>query len=84
MKQGRIDEAVLALLYFGRHEGSRMSSEVRTWKTFDWDVMDRLYKNGLISNPVNKNKAVAFTEDGLKEAERLFRELFEASEPDDE
>jgi hypothetical protein len=26
----RIDEAVLALLFLGRHEGAR------TWKSFDW------------------------------------------------
>jgi hypothetical protein len=27
----KIDEAVLALLYLGRHDGDR------TWKSFDWD-----------------------------------------------
>lgn len=80
MKQARIDDAVLALLYLGRHEVSRMSGEVRTWKSFDWSVMERLYEKGLISNPVNKNKAVAFTDEGLKHSERLFRELFETSD----
>lgn len=77
MNQKRIDEAVLALLYLGRHDISRMTNEVRTWKTFDWDAMNRLYEKGLISNPVNKNKAVVFTDEGLKQSERLFRELFE-------
>ena len=66
MNQGRTDDAVLALLYLGRHEVSRMTGEVRTWKTFDWDAMNRLYEKGLITAPVNKNKAVAFTEEGLK------------------
>jgi hypothetical protein len=42
----RIDEAVLALLYLGLH------GECRAWKGFDWDAMDRLYKKGLIQNPV--------------------------------
>ena len=76
----RIDDTVLALLYLGRHEMSRMSNEVRTWKTFDWDAMNRLYEKGLITDPVNKNKAVAFTDEGLKHSERLFRELFETSD----
>jgi len=69
LNNNRIDDAVLALLYLGRHEVSRMSGEVRTWKSFDWNVMERLYEKGLISNPINKNKAVAFTDEGLKESE---------------
>ena len=82
MNNNRIDDAVLALLYLGRHEISRMSGEVRTWKSFDWTVMERLYEKGLISNPMNKNKAVAFTDEGLKESERLFQELFTSSGAD--
>jgi hypothetical protein len=68
----RIDQAVLALLYLGRHDHGR------AWKSFDWDAMDRLYQKGLISDPVSKAKSVVFTEEGLREAERLFRELFAA------
>ena len=44
--------------------------------------MERLYAKGLISNPVNKNKAVAFTDEGLKESERLFQELFASTDAD--
>ena len=44
----RIDEAVLALLLLGLHDGNRV------WKSFDWDAMDRLHKKGLISDPVGK------------------------------
>jgi hypothetical protein len=68
----RVDEAVLALLYLGRHDGCR------AWKGFDWDAMDRLHGKGLISDPVGKAKSVVFTDEGLREAERLFRELFAA------
>ena len=67
---GRVDEAVLALLYLGLHDGCR------AWKGFDWAAMDRLHQKGLISDPVSKAKSVVFTEEGLREAERLFRELF--------
>lgn len=70
---GKIDEAVLALLFLGRHDGSR------AWKSFDWDAMDRLHANGLISSPASKAKSVAFTEEGLRQAEELFRRMFAAS-----
>jgi hypothetical protein len=66
----RIDQAVLALLYLGRHEG------YRTWKGFDWDAMDRLHQKGFISDPVGKTKSVVFTHEGFAESERLFNELF--------
>ena len=66
----RIDEAVLALLHLGLHEGSR------AWKSFDWDAMARLHEKGLISDPVGKAKSVVFTEEGLRESERLLEHLF--------
>lgn len=66
----RIDEAVLALLYLGRHEHSR------AWKSFDWDAMERLHKKDFISNPASKAKSVAFTEEGLKHAEAVFARMF--------
>jgi hypothetical protein len=66
----RIDEAVLALLYLGMHGNGR------TWKGFDWDAMNRLHEKGMISNPVGKAKSVVLTEDGEREAERLFYRMF--------
>ena len=66
----RIDEAVLALLRLGLHDGCR------AWKGFDWDAMDRLHKAGWIADPVNKTKSVILTEEGLVESERLLRALF--------
>ena len=68
----RIDEAVTALLFLGLHDGGR------AWKGFDWDALDRLHKKGLILDPVSKAKSVVLTEEGLREAERLFQELFAA------
>jgi hypothetical protein len=50
--QDRIDQAVLALLLLGRHEG------YRTWKAFDWDVMGRLHAKGYISDPVGKSNSL--------------------------
>ena len=57
----RIDDNVLALLLWRRHDGQRV------WKSFDWDAMDRLHKKGLISNPVGRAKSVVLTDEGLAE-----------------
>ena len=66
----KLDQATLALLYLGLHEGAR------TWKAFDWDVMSRLHEKGYITDPVSKAKSVLFTEEGLRESQRLFQALF--------
>lgn len=65
-----IDEVALALLYLTLHDHNR------AWKGFDWDVLNRLYERGLIGDPVNKTKSVIFTEEGLRESERLFKQHF--------
>ncbi|MGO4814124.1 DUF6429 family protein [Cupriavidus sp. 2MCAB6] len=65
-----IDDAVLGLLYLALHDDDR------AWKGFDWEALNRLHERGFIANPVNKSKSVAFTEQGLREAERLFRKHF--------
>jgi hypothetical protein len=66
----KIDEAVLALLYLGLHNGAR------AWKGFDWDAMDRLYEKGYITDPRGKAKSVVFTEEGLERSKGLLRKLF--------
>ena len=66
----KIDEAVLALLLLGRHDGDR------AWKGFDWEAMNRLHEKGFISDPRGKAKSVVFTEKGLNEAERSLKKLF--------
>jgi hypothetical protein len=66
----KIDDAVLALLYLGRHDGAR------AWKGFDWEAMNRLHEKGYITDPRGKAKSVVFTEEGLERATRLLQELF--------
>jgi hypothetical protein len=66
----KIDEAVLALLVLGLHDGAR------AWKGFDWDAMDRLYQQGYITDPRGKAKSVVFTEEGLERAQSLLGKLF--------
>lgn len=72
----KIDQAVLALLHLGLHDG------MRAWKGFDWDAMDRLHAKGLISNPVGSAKSVVFTDEGLRESERLLQRLFGVNDAD--
>jgi len=67
-----MEEAVLALLAtFSTDRGN-------TWKGYDFEIMNRLHEQGFIQNPVNKNKSVWLTEQGLELgrqiADRLFRE----------
>ena len=54
--------------------------DTRTWKSFDWDAMNRLHEKGLIPNPVSKGKFVTLTEAGLHWAEVAFHRLFEADD----
>ena len=66
----KIDEAVLALLLLGLHDGAR------AWKGFDWDAMSRLHDQGYITDPQSRAKSVVFTEEGLERAEMLLEKLF--------
>ena len=55
----KIDEAVLALLALGQHDG------FRAWKSFDWESMARLHEKGYITDPVGKAKSVAGSQASL-------------------
>ena len=79
MKQERVDEAALALLYLGIYERNPMTG-ARTWKSFDWDTLNRLHETALISDPVSKAKSVIFPEAGLHQAKAAFRRLFETND----
>ena len=65
-----VDDAVLALLHLTLHDGNR------AWKSFDWDVLNRLHQRGLIGDPINKTKSIILTDEGLRESARLFRQQF--------
>ena len=65
-----VDQAALALMLLGVHDGWR------TWKGFDWEVLDRLHQKGLITDPKGKARSVIFTEEGLEESQRAFERLF--------
>ena len=54
----KIDQAALALLALGRHEG------YRAWKAFDWEVMGRLHVKGYITDPVEAVEPAATSKVG--------------------
>jgi Domain of unknown function (DUF6429) len=66
----KIDDAALALLYLTLHDDDR------AWKGFDWGVLDRLHRKGMIGDPVGKVKSVVFTDEGLEKARKLFETMF--------
>ncbi|SIT44944.1 conserved hypothetical protein [Paraburkholderia ribeironis] len=65
-----IDEVVLALLHLNLCERNR------AWKGFDWPTMNRLHEKGFIHDPVSRARSVGLTNEGLREAERLFTKYF--------
>jgi Domain of unknown function (DUF6429) len=66
----RVDQAALALMLLGVHDGWR------SWKGFDWGVLNRLHERGFITDPRSKAKSVVFTAEGIEESQRLFETLF--------
>ena len=62
IRRKRIEETVLALLTtFSFDNGN-------SWKGHDFQIMNRLHEQGFISNPVNKNKSIWLTQEGLERA----------------
>lgn len=67
--EDKVDKMALALMYLTTFQG-------RSWKGYDWDILDRLHEKGYISNPVSKSKSVILSEEGRKLSEDLFKEYF--------
>lgn len=74
--EDKIEEAVLALLYICSVEehGARWS-----WKTYDWEVTQRLFEQGLIDDPRGKRKSVLLTPEGEARGKALAEKLFGGS-----
>ena len=74
MNKHNVEEAILALLFFG-HWVESPHGVARSWKSFDRDAMKRLHERGLISNPATKAKSVTLSEEGLRIAKEAFDKL---------
>lgn len=74
--KGRVDDAVLALMFLTLHGIDRDFGTARAWKSFDWGALGRLHKQGWIHDPVGKAKSVILTAEGRRRGEDLFFRLF--------
>lgn len=70
--QERAGDLVLALMQLTLHE------ECRTWKSYDWDVMNNLFERGFITDPRSKAKSVILTEEGLARSKEMYTKYLEA------
>lgn len=69
----KVAEVVLAMLHLNSFDDRGVT---RAWKGFDWDAMDRLYEEGMITDPKSKAKSVVLTEKGVDRARELFAHHF--------
>jgi hypothetical protein len=67
----KLDDDVLALLFLTAFREDR-DSAWRTWKTQDWEVMNRLHEKGYIADPRSKAKSVVLSKEGFERAKALF------------
>ena len=74
--EAKIDEAVLGLLFLTSFEDRGFP---RAWKGHEWDALSRLHAQGLIEDPRNRNKSLAFTPDGYARAKATCEKLFATS-----
>jgi hypothetical protein len=51
----------------------------RSWKTYDWDVTQRLFERGLIDDPRGARKSVILTPEGEARGKMLAEKLFGGS-----
>jgi hypothetical protein len=65
-----IEDAVLALL------AAHSFNNGQAWKGFDFEIMNRLHEQGFIDNPVNRNKSVWVTPEGLERGRKIAERLF--------
>lgn len=70
--QEAIKELTLALLYLTRFSWDKNEEMRHSWKTYDWDSIDRLVEQGLI-DAKHKNKSVYITNDGISKALELLK-----------
>ena len=71
--ESKVDEIVLALL----HLTSFKEGEIRrSWKSYDWNVLDRLHEKGFISDPKTKAKSVILSDEGVQQVKLVIKKYF--------
>jgi hypothetical protein len=75
MEEPRLVEDLTLLLLYEQSWREKVRESVyvaRSWKGYDFDVLDRLAKNGYVSGS-HGAKSVILTEEGMKRGEELKR-----------
>jgi hypothetical protein len=73
----KVADMVLALLHLNVFDDHGAQ---RAWKSFDWDAMNLLHDQGLITDPRSKAKSVLLTEEGAQRSRELFEKHFSQTE----
>ncbi|PLA41270.1 hypothetical protein CYK00_01340 [Neisseria sicca] len=66
----KMENALLALI------GALEFEDGRFWKGYDFDLLNSLHEQGLISQPWSKAKSAYLTPEGLEKAKALAEEMF--------
>ena len=66
----KMKNALLALI------GALEFEDGRFWKSYDFDLLNSLHEQGLISQPWGKAKSARLTPEGLEKAKALAEEMF--------
>ena len=69
-----IEDAVIDLM------ADYSSDDGNAWKGYDFEIMNRLHEQGLISNPVNRNKSIWLMEEGLERGREIAGRMFAVKE----
>lgn len=70
----QIEELTLLLLYLTSWKEKETYGEfIRSWKGYDFDVLNKLEDEGLIGGSTHKAKSTYITESGITKAKNLMK-----------
>jgi hypothetical protein len=69
----KVDEMALALMHLS---SMREKKGVRAWKGLAWEITDRMFEKGWISDPKGKAKSVWLTDEDARLSEERFQKYF--------
>lgn len=70
-----IEDTVLALLALYSFNGGQ------AWKRFDFEIMNRLHEQGMISQPRGRAESVRLSPEGLERGQQIAGRLFGIATP---
>jgi hypothetical protein len=73
MDEHKVDEISLALLYLTTFKDK---FGFRAWKSYSWEVLDRLHESSYIDDPRSKARSVVLTDEGVQRSKALFEKYF--------